>query len=232
MRTMGLEVTSSTRKRVVPRLRLCCSAIAVFCMAFASQSYAATIVDFDNVNSGSAWFTQVPSPYEEEGVVITNTATVSALPIIAVINTQTTGTPYLVALDHRLDLVFTASEDGMAVSLDSIDLIDLNSSMPQTITFLGTRFDDTTVSESMTTDGLSDLLGDGGAPETHLFTTLSAAPFKSIAVSINSFQMGIDNIAVRLVSPTSAQVPEPATGVIAVLLGVAGYIGLRRRSQQ
>jgi MYXO-CTERM domain-containing protein len=229
MRTMGLKFTSTTRKRVVPRLGICCTAIALCCMAFATQSGAATIVDFDHIDSAPHQFSMLPSPYEEDGVVITNTSAVSSLPIIAVTNTMTSGTPYVAALDHPLNLVLTASDPEMGISLDSINLIEFIQPSARTFTFYGTRFDDNVVSESVSTDGVFDIPGEGGSPEFHAFTTLSAEPFKSIAVTIGSAQLGIDNIAVRLVSPTSAQVPEPATCVTAVLLGLGGFLGLRRR---
>lgn len=193
-----------------------------------SQSHAATIVDFDHI-SVPGFFVNLTSPYEEDGVRITNTATVTSLPIVSPTHPWSIGSPYLAAFDDPVNLVFTAVEVGMGISLDSIHAIEMSNPTPRTFTFYGTRFDDTIVSENIFTDGVVDIVKDNEAPDFHSFTTLAAEPFKSIAVSIGSVALGIDNIAFRLVSPTAAQVPEASTGVLAAAL-FGALLTLRHRA--
>ena len=124
------------------------------------------------------------------------------------------------------DCIFSL-DDNFRIALQAITLVEVQNGGVLDITFTGIREDGTTVTEIVQTEGETDILSDGGSPETYTFVNLSSELFESISFTAVGTGLGFDNIEVQIASPTA--VPEPTACWSAILISAFAALVIRRQ---
>ncbi|MBG1265380.1 PEP-CTERM sorting domain-containing protein [Nostoc sp. WHI] len=183
-------------------------------------AHALTVIDFQSLAQPGDGLSNQGFSYTEDGYTLTNidqnefvtfnTGESRYLGSTALINNTVNGTTIL------------TKNDGAIFDLISIDLGELNEPFnSSTVTFVGTKADNSTISNIFSLDGVKGLQTFNFTDFTNLVSTtwLQVAPFHQF-----------DNIVVS--DNTTKSVPEPASLIGILGLGAFGITSVRKRKQQ